>query len=172
VISSSCHTRLNTYVELKAENERLQRRVLELQKRTPGQSLPLHPDPTASSQLRLVASQWNTETSRSFYASSFNPHTGLDSIQTSTANISVDSGIYDGLLLQETSSTVSPNADEDNEEILRKKKVCTTTIKLRLLCHYIKMRRPYVGEQYVCITCGRTDSPEWRKVPPYLLYSV
>lgn len=28
-----------------------------------------------------------------------------------------------------------------------------------------KKARRHVGEQYVCRTCGRTDSPEWRKGP-------
>lgn len=27
-----------------------------------------------------------------------------------------------------------------------------------------KLKKTHVSEQYVCITCGRTDSPEWRKV--------
>lgn len=26
------------------------------------------------------------------------------------------------------------------------------------------MRKTHGAEQYVCVTCGRTDSPEWRKV--------
>jgi len=26
------------------------------------------------------------------------------------------------------------------------------------------MRKSHNAEQYVCVTCGRTDSPEWRKV--------
>lgn len=26
------------------------------------------------------------------------------------------------------------------------------------------MKKVYTAEQYVCVTCGRTDSPEWRKV--------
>jgi hypothetical protein len=28
-----------------------------------------------------------------------------------------------------------------------------------------KAKRRHVGEQFVCRTCGRTDSPEWRKGP-------
>lgn len=35
-----------------------------------------------------------------------------------------------------------------------------------LLSYYAKMKKVSAGEQYVCITCGRTDSPEWRKVRP------
>ena len=27
-----------------------------------------------------------------------------------------------------------------------------------------QVRKVYTAEQYVCVTCGRTDSPEWRKV--------
>ncbi|KAG1743930.1 white collar 2 type of transcription factor [Suillus occidentalis] len=28
-----------------------------------------------------------------------------------------------------------------------------------------KIRKMHAAEQYVCVTCGRTDSPEWRKGP-------
>ncbi|KAH8099502.1 blue light receptor [Cristinia sonorae] len=28
-----------------------------------------------------------------------------------------------------------------------------------------KLKKTYAPEQYVCVTCGRTDSPEWRKGP-------
>ncbi|KAF8226788.1 hypothetical protein L208DRAFT_1422566 [Tricholoma matsutake] len=141
---------LDTYAELKAENERLQQRVLELQDRPSGRPLLSHVDPTTTSQLRPVSSQWNTETSSSFYSSSFNTHpTGFDSPPHSTTGILFDSSGHDGAPLHETPSTVTQNTDKDNETVLRKRKV----------------KRSYVGEQYVCITCGRTDSPEWRKGP-------
>ena len=26
------------------------------------------------------------------------------------------------------------------------------------------MKKTHPSEQYICVTCGRTDSPEWRKV--------
>lgn len=28
-----------------------------------------------------------------------------------------------------------------------------------------KVRKTFGAEQHVCVTCGRTDSPEWRKGP-------
>jgi hypothetical protein len=86
--------------------------------------------------------------------------------------MSFDGGIYDGAPPHGTPSAALQNADEDNEEVSRKKKVCYDDNKASHLISFpcVKAKRTYVGEQYVCITCGRTDSPEWRKVQTYLFF--
>ncbi|KIY71024.1 hypothetical protein CYLTODRAFT_419169 [Cylindrobasidium torrendii FP15055 ss-10] len=43
----------------------------------------------------------------------------------------------------------APTADHDDEDGGRKKKV----------------KKTHTTDQHVCVTCGRTDSPEWRKGP-------
>ncbi|KAJ3776809.1 white collar photoreceptors-like protein [Lentinula raphanica] len=45
--------------------------------------------------------------------------------------------------------SINPGDDIDTEEGQKKK----------------KLKKMHPTEQYVCVTCGRTDSPEWRKGP-------
>lgn len=47
------------------------------------------------------------------------------------------------------SSTTTTAGDEDVDDGQKKK----------------KLKKMHPTEQYVCVTCGRTDSPEWRKGP-------
>ncbi|KAI0807757.1 hypothetical protein C8Q74DRAFT_1213577 [Fomes fomentarius] len=97
---------LNTFLELKMENERLQQRVVQLR----AQSLALDGTP------------------ESFFATSDN----FGAVE--AARTGYDLG----------GAGVGPDGDDDGP----RKKV-----------------KKMAAEQHVCVTCGRTDSPEWRKGP-------
>jgi hypothetical protein len=61
-----------------------------------------------------------------------------------------------------------PPEDNYGDDAARRKKVC---IAIGWVCSdehltlsATQIRKMHAAEQYVCVTCGRTDSPEWRKV--------
>lgn len=62
---------------------------------------------------------------------------------------------------------IAPQPIEDNygEDATRRKRVRMTMerVGIRGLLMF-QIRKVHAAEQYVCVTCGRTDSPEWRKV--------
>ncbi|KAF8636495.1 hypothetical protein AX17_003310 [Amanita inopinata Kibby_2008] len=143
---------LNTFLELKIENERLQQRVAELKS-----LLPLHSGSSSTSssngsayatstmqQQRLLSTsgphQKSLNTSAIYFASSATScDESLPGMRNSCELPCYGSGLY----------ATSAHPDEDAEDGLRKK----------------KLKKSHLTEQYVCITCGRTDSPEWRKGP-------
>jgi len=131
---------VNTYLELKTENEQLQKRVLALRSLVSAESPPALTTPGSTQTMQ------NTDASGSYYHS-LNAHsTRFENVISST---SFDGHTYDGGPTYTYPSTVSQSVEEDNEEGSKKKKV----------------KKLHFMEQYVCITCGRTDSPEWRKGP-------
>jgi len=143
---------LNTFLELKTENERLQRQVIDLRASTTlvsmaipavpsnldysqaTSSVPLrtHPDPM------IVSSQRSAEEANAYY-----PGLGRgrydDILPSSIHSLDGRRDLYGSL-----------NLEEDGSEDTQRKK---------------KLKKLHSSEQYVCVTCGRTDSPEWRKGP-------
>ncbi|KAI0362473.1 GATA-domain-containing protein [Trametes cingulata] len=97
---------LNTFLELKMENERLQQRVAQLR---------------AQSQALDGAG---------------------DSFFTTSESFGAPDGSRTGFDLGTTA--LGPDAEEDGPR---------------------KKAKRIAAEQHVCVTCGRTDSPEWRKGP-------
>lgn len=141
----------NTYLDLKMENDRLQRRRLELSNRLPKKlpSLPpimpghIYATPSRIHGTSTAGGLLGIDASGSYYPSTFGGLPGFDTLLSSSFN----STLYEG-------STYRPPfqgliGGDENEEGSRRKKVKKTP----------------AGEQYVCVTCGRTDSPEWRKGP-------
>ncbi|KAF7440548.1 blue light receptor [Pleurotus ostreatus] len=129
---------LNTFLDLKTENERLQQRLAHLRATVPVAtnvdigatnamlySNPLiHPTRSLSSIPSLLPS-YNQPSGPGYYVP---PNMGQNSFG---ALVPTDGG------------------EDDSEDALRKK----------------RLKKSHTSEQYVCITCGRTDSPEWRKGP-------
>ncbi|KAF8798122.1 hypothetical protein BYT27DRAFT_7265230 [Phlegmacium glaucopus] len=134
---------LNTLLELKAENQRLLRKVMDHKSRISVGS-------STSTQLP-VSSQVNP-----MYA--LHPPSGVLSTpgitgqKNSDSSSSFDQGAALGsnftLDFTETIYGSNANLEEINEGSKKK-----------------KLKKAQGAEQYVCITCGRTDSPEWRKGP-------
>ncbi|KAF8350600.1 white collar 2 type of transcription factor [Amanita rubescens] len=146
---------LNTFLELKMEHERLRHRLTELQSQLPP---------------RTSASSPSIPTTSAIYATSTIPSQGLlpvtgpqysKSLDHPNTRYALSSANYEDILSGSRDVLESANygrcslysssvhADEDSEEGVKKK----------------KLKKSHSVEQYVCITCGRTDSPEWRKGP-------
>ncbi|KAF8623502.1 hypothetical protein AX15_006285 [Amanita polypyramis BW_CC] len=141
---------LNTFLELKVEHERLQQRMAELQSQLPAQS---NPSPTATS---ATGAAYVLPTSLppqpGTYSKPSDP--AISCYASRSANYedmllgprdALDSTCYGFNSLYASSS----HPDDDGEDGIKKK----------------KLKKSHPTEQYVCITCGRTDSPEWRKGP-------
>ncbi|KAG5647311.1 hypothetical protein DXG03_000849 [Asterophora parasitica] len=137
---------LSTYLELKTSNDRLQERRDELSSQLPQKPALSPPIVLPSTQIYVSspiqpstgASQSSIDTSDSHHPSDARSPPELDKV--SKPSFSADgSTLHDG---------ASP-ADDDDEEGSKRK----------------KLKKAPTGEHYVCVTCGRTDSPEWRKGP-------
>ncbi|KAG0694332.1 white collar 2 type of transcription factor [Suillus ampliporus] len=153
---------LNTFLELKIENERLQQRLADLRIRIPPPSVhtgqPMASMYSAPSTSRGPAPSVTLRPVGDLTTTCYTTH------HTSTS--------YDDLVMQANHHqprgfTEPPNVltygsyalggqqaqqpTEDNygDDAARRKKI----------------RKMHAAEQYVCVTCGRTDSPEWRKGP-------
>ncbi|KAJ7112419.1 hypothetical protein C8R43DRAFT_1040697 [Mycena crocata] len=136
---------LDTFLDLQETNARLQHRVAELRARAP-RSVPSSPASSTSSSstsmyatTSMVPKHPGSSQSPQAYAPS-----PVEEISPSPASSNYDAGHFDN----PGAATSSKVDDEDDP--LKKKKV---------------PKKVPPAEQYVCITCGRTDSPEWRKGP-------
>ncbi|KAG9318635.1 white collar 2 type of transcription factor [Chiua virens] len=154
---------LNTFLELKVENERLQKRLAELRVRAPSPSAPISGPSTAPTYtLRSLTSS----VPRSIAPSISLPSADVPAVHSSQqlARFPYDNfgsasqlqgSVYESLGLHPFSgqyasaSNAQPTDDDFGDDTVRRK----------------KLRKFHNVEQYVCVTCGRTDSPEWRKGP-------
>jgi len=155
---------LNTFLELKMENERLQRRVLDLR-------APAALASTAAVPVSPAISSNYSAGSSSIITSSISPRTQPDPVPVSSqrpfqAAIPYYTGLgqagygdmlassirqsFDGGRDVYGSVPAAFSSEEDGSEDSHRKK---------------KLKKAHSSEQYVCVTCGRTDSPEWRKGP-------
>ncbi|KAF8735826.1 hypothetical protein AX14_001402 [Amanita brunnescens Koide BX004] len=143
---------LNTFLELKMEHERLRHRLTELRSQLPprtSESPPSIPTTSAIYATSTIPSQGLVSVAGPYSKSLDHPRYAL-----SSANYEdIMSGSRD--VLESTNYGLgslyssSAHPDEESEEGVKKK----------------KLKKSHSAEQYVCITCGRTDSPEWRKGP-------
>ncbi|KAJ7632975.1 white collar photoreceptors-like protein [Roridomyces roridus] len=130
---------LDTFIDLQEESERLQARVAELRARAPRPS---------------AASPASSSTSNSMYATT-------SMVPTGTSHIlhAYDTGLGDDSDLRNQPipgsaghlESSGKNGPDDEDGAGRKKKA--------------QKKGAPTTEQYVCVTCGRTESPEWRKGP-------
>ncbi|KAL5511317.1 WC2 [Sanghuangporus vaninii] len=138
---------LNTFLELKIENERLTQRLKDLKAQQdvmPSGVISDLPLGMSSSPAQSHQPQFATF---EFPASSRDG--GVQSPSTASSTIGSFSAMQTGFV---NSTVPGANAnstrDEEVEDGGKKKK-----------------QKKGNGQQYVCVTCGRTDSPEWRKGP-------
>ncbi|KAJ7217166.1 hypothetical protein GGX14DRAFT_602299 [Mycena pura] len=132
---------LNTFIELQEEHERLQQRVAELRARAP-RSTPTSPASSAGSS---QTSMYATTSMVTKPPISHSPQATYSPIPAEDISPSPASS---GGPFDNPGTATSGNEDDD---LMRKKKPVP--------------KKAAPAEQYVCITCGRTDSPEWRKGP-------
>ncbi|KIM55062.1 hypothetical protein SCLCIDRAFT_1221475 [Scleroderma citrinum Foug A] len=146
-------TMLNTFLELKIENERLQQRLAELRVRTASPSVPPPGNPVQSGYMygatnaRMgipdMSGSYHHHLSKVVYDDTMQPTTNQ------TRSVGYDpQGSHSFRAQYSSSSGMQPEDDAGGDASRRK-----------------KMRKTHGAEQYVCVTCGRTDSPEWRKGP-------
>ncbi|KAF8582269.1 hypothetical protein K439DRAFT_1351612, partial [Ramaria rubella] len=147
---------LNSFIDLRIENEKLSQRIQHLKKsaesttcaiETPFSSrfpLPQHPEQLSQPPGLLIPNHSSlysrATTSSSFYPLSEASGSGLRNHKTPM------SAPDDITIPPINGSSASSHLGDDDFEDQRKKKVAG-------------------DEQRVCRTCGRTDSPEWRKGP-------
>jgi len=137
---------LNTLLDLKAENRRLQRKVMDYKSRI-GSST--HTQSPTSQANPMYATSSLHPTPRVL----LNPCQNVSDPSNSFDQVAVASGSNYSLDFTETlygPNGPNINLEEANLNEGSKKK---------------KSKKAQSAEQYVCITCGRTDSPEWRKGP-------
>jgi len=129
---------LNTLLELKLENERLQQHISTL--RAHSQQL------SGPHAAQHMGSYTGDDLSAQLAANLGLPtrSTTLDGGDSSRSHYSLPHGYEPGGGFPAISSL----EDEGDAEPRRK-----------------KLKKSVGGEQYICNTCGRTDSPEWRKGP-------
>ncbi|KAH9928189.1 uncharacterized protein B0H18DRAFT_1001723 [Fomitopsis serialis] len=123
---------VNTFLELKMENERLEQRVTHLRAQAKALNVMYpssSPAPSSTSPGSRFTQQVAQRTENGYYS-------GYG--DTPVGNTSLDSQVQD-------------DADDDGTDPNGSRK---------------KAKRPFTApEHHVCQTCGRTDSPEWRKGP-------
>lgn len=132
---------LNTFLELKMENERLQQRLVRLRAQNSALDATVGGQ-TLQNQSPSQETVHGQQVGEGYYGSY------EEMVPDSITAMSRTN--YDGSSL--AIYTEHPTGDDDGSECGGPKK---------------KIKRSFGGtaEQYVCVTCGRTDSPEWRKGP-------
>lgn len=150
---------LNTFLELKIENERLQRRLAELRVRTSSPAIPTaesstsngytsHGLPTTGGSAAGVSRSYPQVAQATHYQSPRQPWDDFTQQANQTRATRYDPHSTQ-LVRGQHSSPGTQSVEDACDDMSRRK----------------KMRKSHGTEQYVCMTCGRTDSPEWRKGP-------
>ncbi|OBZ65666.1 Cutinase gene palindrome-binding protein [Grifola frondosa] len=122
---------LNTFLELKMENERLQQRILEL--RTQSATL------SAAEPMPFSQPHPRAPLPHGYYGRYEDMGNGTPG----TPIVGFDTNVV----------VSAPRLGEDDEGDANGPR------------NTKRLKRVYGTEQHVCVTCGRTDSPEWRKGP-------
>ncbi|KAF9265712.1 GATA-domain-containing protein [Marasmius fiardii PR-910] len=127
---------LNTVLELQLENEHLQRKLRTLKSKLQSGS--------TNAQYSVLSGPGQRTSVDSYYSS--NGMEGRHNNMYDATKTSAGRGSFD---LTGPSTGALDGANEELEDGSKKK----------------KLKKSHAPEQYVCVTCGRTDSPEWRKGP-------
>ncbi|KAI0078118.1 hypothetical protein K474DRAFT_1576588, partial [Panus rudis PR-1116 ss-1] len=152
---------LNTFLELKLENERLHERLaqLKLHKANPHGSQP-KPSSTPSS----TSQKQSIPAATSFFSGTYDELMSLpgQSQQRKASGNLVFEHVFSGnggMVVGTSTTTSNSNSGGGNGA------ASPTIDDPDAAARIKKARKIYIPEQYVCVTCGRTDSPEWRKGP-------
>ncbi|KAJ6490620.1 white collar 2 type of transcription factor [Mycena vitilis] len=134
---------LDTFLDLQEEHDRLQHRVAELRARAP-RTAPASPASSNASSTSMYATTSMVTKHPISQSPQTYPTSPMEEISPSP-----QMGLYDAGHLDNPPAATS-GQNEDDDDPLKKKKV---------------QKKVLPTEQHVCITCGRTESPEWRKGP-------
>ncbi|KAF8965217.1 hypothetical protein BDZ97DRAFT_1812751 [Flammula alnicola] len=148
---------LNTILDLKAENDRLQQKVTEYRNRLPAEAFTSGRPPPSQAGSMYATSSLHPKLHAPVSGSM--PQKSAELPGAYLTSSTMLSGTFEGASSSPADPTefgkssvyasTSANPEDQGEEGSKKK----------------KLKRAQNAEQYVCITCGRTDSPEWRKGP-------
>jgi hypothetical protein len=149
--------RLNTLLELKLENERLQQHLSTLRAHSQ--------QPSTTHAAQHMGSYTSDDLSTQLAANLGLParSTAVASADSSRSHYSLPPGYEPGGGFPAISSL----EDEGDAEPRRKKVRHLHDLTSVACCPDTpcsQLKKSVGGEQYICNTCGRTDSPEWRKV--------
>ncbi|PPQ93231.1 hypothetical protein CVT25_015229 [Psilocybe cyanescens] len=148
---------LDTIFDLQARQNVLLRRVAELRELVPPESPSTAQSPSSQAASMYATSSLNSTKTSAYFGTT--AHKSADSMPNAYLLPNVLSKSLDGGLRGIADSidfssgslydSTSINVEDPGEDGSKKK----------------KLKRAQNAEQYVCFTCGRTDSPEWRKGP-------
>ncbi|KAH9950301.1 hypothetical protein B0H21DRAFT_870965 [Amylocystis lapponica] len=129
---------LNTFLELKMENERLQQRVIQLRAQHAALDAASGLPPTAAASAQAAGPS--------------HPRSGHVTIMPPQTQHDVYYAAYDEILPSPATApgVYGASGDDEGADASGSRK---------------KIKRAHTADQFVCVTCGRTDSPEWRKGP-------
>jgi len=147
--------RLNTFLELKMENQRLQYRIQELR----AQQAQFASTSTAPTL---------TTTTLPPTISSLPVQLPIDSPSPTVPDHSELAATNPGPITRNLEAAGFQEGDQG--EPAKKKVRCirhSDAVEMITQCHIFQTKKqtPLISQR-VCVTCGRTDSPEWRKVRP------
>jgi hypothetical protein len=151
------------------EHERLRHRLTELRSQLPPRtsaSPPSIPTTSAIYATSTIPSQGLIPVTGPYSKSLDHPRYALSSANYEDI-VSASRDVLEGANYGVSSLySSSAHPDEESDEGVKKKKVWSFNgiWKSRSQFSAIQLKKSHSAEQYVCITCGRTDSPEWRKV--------
>jgi hypothetical protein len=150
-----CRGRLNTLLELKVENERLQQHISTL--RAHSQQL------STTHAAQHMVSYTGEDLSAQLTANLGLPARSTIGADSSRQHYSIPHGYEPGGGFPAISAI-----EDDGDAEPRRKKVSHLYDLTRVArcpdTPFSQLKKSVGGEQYICNTCGRTDSPEWRKV--------
>ena|SRR6266550_2960694 len=154
------------------EHERLRHRLTELQSQLPPRTSASSPSISTTSAIYATS----TIPSQSLLPATGPPYS--KSLDHPSTRYALSSANYEDILSGSRDApesakygrcslySSSVHVDEDSEEGVKKKKVQSSDGMWKTSSQFsaVQLKKSHSVEQYVCITCGRTDSPEWRKV--------
>jgi hypothetical protein len=152
--------RLNTLLELKLENERLQQHISTL--RAHSQQL------SATHATQHMGSYTGDDLSAQLAANLGLPtRSTIDGGDSSRSHYSLPHGYESGGGFPAISSLEDEGDAEPRRKKVRPLNDLTSVACFPDTSSCSQLKKSVGGgEQYICNTCGRTDSPEWRKVNP------
>ncbi len=157
-----CRARLNTLLELKLENERLQHHISTLRAHS-HQLSATHP-------AQHMISYTGDDLTAQLTANLGLPTRSTIGGDSSRSHYSLPHGYESGGGFPAISSL----EDEGDTEPRRKKVRHVYDLASVACCPdtpFSQLKKSAGGEQYICNTCGQTVSPEWRKVNPLFTFA-
>ncbi|KAF8651481.1 hypothetical protein AX16_004779 [Volvariella volvacea WC 439] len=143
---------INAYLDLKTENEKLQQRIVALRSQVNRRAATSSLGSSVVGDTRVPQNLAPLSRDPGFSTSQYSHQVQVprlsDDPQPKVSRTLYDVGTYANTSLPTTAVAGTTHVDEEAPDEPSRRK---------------KPKKSHTGEHHVCITCGRTDSPEWRK---------